>query len=610
MASEKRGILYEAIVYLCLEVIQAETLPGRTIFWNQTPEDMRIDSDITIGEDANNPTHLLLISHSTAEHNSDMKFWRNMGEVDQARTFLSPPPVTVGILFDAKFKRNLLLLQPYAFDDFIIVEHEPYGTIILDFAREHARHLPKDRAEKLSYIKKYASSDLTLGRALKQLQDRIAIALAAKNPQAEHLWRAVKTGLERRCKPRIPTARNTSLRRGVAKLLLFDSIPSKTQVVPEVFIDLGLARKSLRGPLLIDSDIIGVLDLLATEQLGKLHQHYSSMEEFSILVKPLQSLPAFDPMWEYVVENWPRLLRSEELLASMIRTHADPYGALGLNPQEVRYLVPGWLVITLITLLKAHSGKRMDFGYSKIVEDIDKIPLEQRDRFAQEVLGRAGLTVDAPVRSSRTIEYGLRDFLYGEARTNFNIYRSELAIIAFVLSQRLAEQVGSTAPRGVGRQARDFFVADTIETKLLSHPSFQPIKLLITNELQKRRMKFTDIPYFPSPLRGLAVADGIKVNIRAGSTNVLRVNSTLIRWISVSDAGKVHKTKEFCGRAWGFRACVNEITGYVAPSDWLRKTILAVDGTFTADDLSLLIRCGWDEIYYPDEMDKLAAAIV
>ena len=40
------------------------------------------------------------------------------------------------------------------------------------------------------------------------------------------------------------------------------------------------------------------------------------------------------------------------------------------------------------------------------------------------------------------------------------------------------------------------------------------------------------------------------------------------------------------------------------------KLILVVDGTWQQSDLDALVRAGWDEIFYPDEMEKLATAIV
>ena len=40
------------------------------------------------------------------------------------------------------------------------------------------------------------------------------------------------------------------------------------------------------------------------------------------------------------------------------------------------------------------------------------------------------------------------------------------------------------------------------------------------------------------------------------------------------------------------------------------RLILIVDGTWGQSDLDELARAGWDAIFYPDEMEKLTAAIV
>jgi hypothetical protein len=38
--------------------------------------------------------------------------------------------------------------------------------------------------------------------------------------------------------------------------------------------------------------------------------------------------------------------------------------------------------------------------------------------------------------------------------------------------------------------------------------------------------------------------------------------------------------------------------------------ILIVDGTWRQDDLEVLANAGWDEIYYPDEINRVAESIV
>lgn len=608
MASEKKGLLYEALVYRSLLRLKHQGLIQGNIYWNQTPSGMTMDTDLTIGPSPDRPELVFLISHCTAEHNSDMKFWRNIGEVRDVKLKLPAFPRVVGLLFDAKFKRNLLAIQPYAFDDFIVIEHETYGEEILSFAAQHCLISPVQREGKVEYIEKLIKLDASLQICLGAFEQRLTRAISNRNITAEKLWLNASQQKALDGKRRIPRARSTSLRRGVAKSLLFDSFPLKRQVVPKVFLELGMASPSLTGPKVTDKDILGALELMDRTVLSRLHTKYKEMTEFKILVDPLRSIGVYDHVWKYICTNWAALTTGHSLFSALINTHKNPYSALHIQ-RELGYVIPGWLLVFLITLLKASVGKRMAFGYSKIVQDIEQLTIAERNAWSSTVSIKAGVAFDGPVRSSRTIEYGLRDWLYGDARTNFNLLNSELALIALVLSRRLQTTIGVAIAPNLRSTLRDFFVADTIETKLLSHPSFQPLKLLLTNALEIVGRDYEDIPYHPSPLRGLAVVDGKRVNVRAGAMNLVRVGSTLIRWVSVSDEGKAHKYKEYCGKAWGLRVLVDECTGEVQPNKSIKKIIMLVDGTFSDDELRGLGDSGWNEIYYPDELDELIASI-
>lgn len=603
MASEKRGLFYEALIYVLLK----RSIKDKIVYWNQTPSQMTIDTDITIGNSVDNPDYLFLISHSTAEHNSDMKFWRNMGEVFEAKTLVKSKPKTICILMDDKFKENLLLIQPYAFDDFIIVSQESYGPKIIDFASTISTRFPSDKDEKINFIEGLLSDDIEFQDYARQFGDRLVHSLSKKNSVSDKLWDKVIKSLTKDRFRRIPVSKNTSLRRGLAKSLLFENLPRKNEVIPDVFYDLGIGQKTIRGTILVDQEIKDVLGLIDNEQLSYLHSYYSSMEEFSVLVQPLQNIKSFEKFWKYICDHWAEILKPSDLYTLLQKTSANPYAELGAR-EDSGYIIPGWLVIILITLLKAKTEKRMDFGYSKIVNEIDL--LKDPNKYAKDILEKSGVPEYNAIRSSRTIEYGLRDWLYGSARTNFNLQTSELALVAYILSKKLSEKIGNKLDFALENTVKSFFVSDTLETKLLSHPSFQPLKLLILNTLQKSHIQFENINYFPSPLRGLAVSDGKRVNIRAGSTNVIRSGNTLIRWVSVSDSGKEHKSKEFCGRAWGFRISIDETTGEISENPWIKKTILVIDGTFIDKDLLNLYKAGWDEILYPDEIKLLPQLIL
>jgi len=603
LAGEKRGLFYEALTYICIQKVLSSENARLNVYWNQTPDQMSIDTDITVGTSPKKPSHLFLVSHCTSEHNSDMKFWRNLGELREARLLLPAKTKVVCLLFDAKFKKNLLILQKYAYDTFLNVEEQDYGAKILSVAKQNASRLPASRDEKIELVNTILKSDDAIQSSVDAFCKSLAGCLKASRSH-DDLWTSVKKSMKNRSAAHLANSKTTSLRRGLAKSLLLEKIPTRGSKISEEYIDLGIARKSIKGCVLNDSEIQGAVELLGKSGVEELHAEYSEMEQFRILVLPLRSISTFPSFWSYLRENWQAIIRPESLLKLLRATHRAPHVATGITRSQCPYIVPGWIVIYLITILKAKSGKRMSYGYSKIVGEIEKLGQSKCRKIVREILNKNRLNDHdlAEPRSSRTIEYGLRDWIFGDSRTNFDLKLSELALICHILSEKVSSVVGDKLDDALSVETKLFLVKDSIETKLLAHPSFQPLKKLVINELNRRKVVFEEVSYFPTPLLGLAVANGERVNVRAGSTNVLLANGTLIRWVSVSDAGKTHKVKEFCGRAWGFRIAVEPASGKVQQRTDIRKTILIVDGTFDNDDIRLLNEAGWDEVYYPDEI--------
>jgi hypothetical protein len=139
-----------------------------------------------------------------------------------------------------------------------------------------------------------------------------------------------------------------------------------------------------------------------------------------------------------------------------------------------------------------------------------------------------------------------------------------------------------------------------IEAKLVTYRGFEPLWWLINAEVRAcQKIKIQACFAESAQLRG-----------QAGKTTVASVKQTLINWQSVSDQGRDHKKKELCGRAVALRYTWDAESKKFMPRPGVKKLILVVDGTWRQDDLETLARAGWDEIFYPDEMNKLAQAIV
>ncbi len=86
------------------------------------------------------------------------------------------------------------------------------------------------------------------------------------------------------------------------------------------------------------------------------------------------------------------------------------------------------------------------------------------------------------------------------------------------------------------------------------------------------------------------------------------IKHTFVNWQSAYGSHTNDKKKELCGRAIGLRYHWNGKA--FVPRPGVQKMILVLDGTWKQADLNALLRAGWDEIYYPDEMDQLAKAII
>ena len=90
----------------------------------------------------------------------------------------------------------------------------------------------------------------------------------------------------------------------------------------------------------------------------------------------------------------------------------------------------------------------------------------------------------------------------------------------------------------------------------------------------------------------------------------MRVNNTLINWQSAHGSHTNDKRKELCGRGPALRYSWDTKKKAFIRRPSAERLFLIVDGTWGQSDLDALVHAGWDEIFYPDEMDRLVKAIV
>lgn len=143
MAGERIGKTYEALVKVALDYLKESGKIDGNVYWNETPEGLSVEPDFVLGHNIDKPDVVIMVTHSGSSKNSDMKCWRNIGELTEIKTLFSKVPLSCNIIFDATMKAGLKSLQEACFDGQLIVAEKEYGIALLNWAKTFEPHLPK-----------------------------------------------------------------------------------------------------------------------------------------------------------------------------------------------------------------------------------------------------------------------------------------------------------------------------------------------------------------------------------------------------------------------------------------------------------------------------------
>lgn len=611
MAGERKGITYEAIVKIALdELVRRGKLKGQ-VFWNEKPDAMTIEPDFTVGPDKDNPTHVFLVTQSGSAKNSDMKFWRNIGELVEAKVRLPKPARVYSVVFDAVIKEDLKALQSAAFDGQLVVGDEDYGKYLQWWVDANSPGLPKDRDEKADAIREAMKDKARADNPkplIAQLIHDLEKLVTTTRTELDALW-----AMERkRPAGKAPAARETFLRRGGGKLLLLDQpddIDSsgrfKKSVSSEVISALktmGLAGDSISGPRVTDPELLWVVRGLPKDALLELHQA-RSIDRLAEWIASLRTLAGVRDQLAYLAKHWTEVITGSGLYRHLARCHAGPHAlcprAVPAGSKRV------WLFHIIVEWIKLAEGTRTAFGLAVLVDDLDRLASDRVHRSSvKAILGREPRWL-----AKHTLGLGLTDWHSAPSKQHFAFSDDDLARVADALARRL-RQTKAPDPASDASRMTEALVQTVLEAKLLTYRNFKPFEVLLHRALASAGLKGTLDVAVRACFAEAASAVGAELDPRSSGTTVMRVKSTLIDWQSVSDEGRDHKKKELCGRAPALRYSWDAKAGKFVERPGVEKLILLVDGTWRQEDLDALARAGWDEIFYPDEMDKLVKAIV
>lgn len=611
VAGERKGITYEAIVKVALEELVRKGELAGTVFWNEKPHDMTIEPDFTVGPDKDHPTHVFLVTHSGAAGNSHMKFWRNIGELAEAKFRLAKPARVYSIAFDSVIKEDLKELQGAAFDGQLLVGDADYGRRLQGWVEANSPGLPKDGDEKVDAIRD-AMKDRSRADNPKPLIDELVRDLSMLVATSRTVLDALWTMERKRAPGCAPTARDTFLRRGVGKLLLLDhpdDVDSSGRFkkgVPADVVDslktMGLAGNSIGGPRVTDPQMLWALRSLSSDALADLHKA-RTIDRVAEWIDSLRTLAGVGDQLAYMAKHWSDMTTGAGLYSHLTRCHLNPHAlcptAVPAGSKRV------WLFHVIVEWIKLAEGTRTAFGLAVLVDDLDRLTTDRSHRSnVRAILGREPRWL-----AKHTLGLGLTDWHSAPSKQHFAFADDDLARVADVLARKLKETKAPDPASDASRVAKAL-VQTVLEAKLLTYRNFKPFEMLLESELKKVGLVGALEVAVRACFAEAASAAGAHLDPRSSGTTVMRVKNTLINWQSASDEGRDHKKKELCGRAPALRYSWDAKNGRYVGRPNTDKLLLIVDGTWRQDDLDALVRAGWDEVFYPDEMDKLVQAIV
>jgi hypothetical protein len=606
MAGEKLGIAYEALTVFALRKTKSGPIASETVFWNEKPSGMSIETDVTIGKTKDAISHLFLINHSEAATNSNMKFWRNIGEIVEAKTNLAKIPVVVSVIFNSIIKQDLKAIQISVFDHVLIVGTTDYGHILRRWAEEYANKLPANKEEKLEFLSQHYAGSNEFSQAIDCFCKELSGSLNNQDNELKALWQQHRKSTGQKDTHRVQ-AKTTYFRRGIAKLLVLGEpfarsiskdgrLTAKAAAHAEhTIMSLDWGRKTLRSIRVTDPEILWVVRELPPDLVNFVCEN-SLSDKMMEWIKPVRDLAELESQLRFINSKWKELTTTSGLFENLKRCKSNPRfhleGDSGLATNDTRV----WLFHVLIDWLKISLDSKA-YGIHQLLKEL-------RNNHDNE-LHRQSVKNVTPTRenwnSAETIRLGLQDWHTAASEQAFPLSELDLCRVADLLAKRLSTVA---PPEDIDiSNMKQATIQSNLERKLFTYSSFTPIELLLRYVARKAKVSMPLATSIACCFSEKARYIDPHIDRRSGTTSVLLHNRQLIKWQTATDSGKGHKKKELCGRAFGLRYTWDGVHYSLRKN--IDELILILDGTWDSEDIAALIHAGWDRILYCNEVDKL-----
>ena len=551
----------EAVVYLAV----AEVFDD--VSWNvdrrHTPAGMSIDPDILVGP-TDAPTLLCFVTHGGASMAGQKKFWRTMTEIFEAR-MLPGPPVLFSVQCSGSLKHKLDRAYSALFDSFLRWQDVDEGQALARSLEQLFHATPVGTAlEALEHVERALCDGLINGWEWFLTFCKTELVALTSSPQTAPWLR------EREAFGGV--AKTTAFRRALCKWYALpqvarDSIVSKVPVQEEAAswqfaLELGWFRRTLRGARCVDEQLLAFVQediFVEVDELVELIDE--TLPLFSEYARSLRELYRLDWVYEWILTHWDRLTDSTGMKGAL----RDVFDGLSYT-EEVVDSEGHWLLSAMMQLRRVEEGGQDAYGYSALARELGE----------EEGISRGYIDIADMINRKKCVR---EDAMLRLAE----VFSGHLSRWGRERFGQLAEDARRTTCQSI------FFY------KMMNYRLFQPLEWLVVRRLREMGLEVSfplRHPSFSGEFGEWAPATGNMICVQEGAC-----------WIKCQSAykGRVDKRKELCGRVAAMKL---RYTSETCPT-----FLLVVDGWFRTDDLQLLYRWGWDDIFYPDELPRLIDTI-
>lgn len=327
-------------------------------------------------------------------------------------------------------------------------------------------------------------------------------------------------------------------------------------------------RNGIASAEVDDTEMVSAVEVLGGDTCERvIARAPDRMQDF---ILPLRAADNIDIYSQFVVDQFDDLTTPAGMKRYLTKCFDDPMSILpdgtilDVEPRDV------WLFVYCMTLEKALQGKVVAYGLSTLSHD-------------------SGVS-DAELR------FDMPEFV---ARS-----KSPKMVTLEAIARVFSKKVSSIGKTKLGSSSFKAAMKEMLIQRqryvLSTYRNFDPLAWLIEEKLKDAGLEArrVTVPTFLKERAGVSSATSVFHRVGA---------DTLVYSQSVTEAGRIHKTKELSAR---FRATKIKWDGKtIVKRNNANRMFLVADGEWRESDFEMFLKSGVDQIFYPDELENLVKAI-